>query len=114
MLEGDFLNSQSILRTIRASSSLESAQVAWSRPLNLPGAAKSNEKRLVEEAKRPELGEGQFYTHRELWGRLNKAAARGIRNEESSSKSTKPFEASIAGVKSSDRRTKAIARRFVG
>lgn len=66
MLEADLLNSQSILRTIRASSSLESAQVAWSRALNLPGAAA---KKRDTDLARPQLAEGQFYTHKELWGR---------------------------------------------
>lgn len=66
MLESDLLNSQSILRTIRASGTLESAQVAWSRALNLPGAT-TNKRDL--EMQRPQLGEGPFYTHKDLWGK---------------------------------------------
>jgi hypothetical protein len=37
MLQNDLIGSQAVLRTIRASSSLENAQVAWGRFLNLPG-----------------------------------------------------------------------------
>jgi hypothetical protein len=41
MLQNDLIGSQAILRTIRASSSLENAQVAWGRFLNLPGETPS-------------------------------------------------------------------------
>ncbi|KAF1979967.1 hypothetical protein BU23DRAFT_446693 [Bimuria novae-zelandiae CBS 107.79] len=65
MLEAELLGSASILRTIRASSSLESAQVAWGRALNLPGTAPV---RREVEVVRPPLAKGEFYTHKELWG----------------------------------------------
>jgi hypothetical protein len=91
MLQSNLISSQAILRTIRASSSLENAQVAWGRFLNLPGAAENSGntgsgtgsggilpglgKRQValdgEAGKimRPPPAAGQYYTHEELWGR---------------------------------------------
>jgi hypothetical protein len=95
MLQSDLIGSQAILRTIRASSSLENAQVAWGRFLNLPGKASTADggdtdsvsggsaipstgrlpKRSVTSSegrvKRPETrpGLGKPYTHKELWGR---------------------------------------------
>lgn len=67
MLQNNFIDSSAVLRTIRASSSLESAQQAWSRFLNLPGSASSSDpqKRSVL---RPAPTNGR-YTHKELWGR---------------------------------------------
>jgi hypothetical protein len=38
MLQNNLIGSQAILRTIRASSSLENSKTAWSRFLNLPGS----------------------------------------------------------------------------
>ncbi|KAJ4346980.1 uncharacterized protein N0V89_010913 [Didymosphaeria variabile] len=112
MLEGDLLNSQSVLRTIRASGSLESAQVAWSRPLNLPGAAGT--KKREEKVKRPQLAEGQFYTHKELWGRSGGAVPRPVKGKESSSESTGALSgATNAKVAWSEWRIEQIARRFV-
>lgn len=80
MLENDLINSSAVLRTLRASSSLESAQQAWSRFLNLPGSGGSNDdssgsaggnnprstKRSVH---RLAPANGKQYTHKELWGR---------------------------------------------
>ncbi|KAF9733070.1 hypothetical protein PMIN01_08752 [Paraphaeosphaeria minitans] len=111
MLEGDLLNSTSILRTIRASGSLESAQVAWSRVLNLPGAAGTKKKRGEEEMRRPQLADGQFYTHKELWGKGSGAVPRQAEGEESSSKPAS--EASDAEVTWSEWRLEKTARRFV-
>jgi hypothetical protein len=111
MLEDELLSSKSILRTIRASSSLESAQVAWSRMLNLPGAAGTKKKRGKEEVKRPQLAEGQFYTHRELWGRSEGVVPRQDEDEESSSKPTD--ESSEAEVTRKEWRIEKIARRFI-
>ncbi|OAL01264.1 hypothetical protein IQ06DRAFT_369350 [Phaeosphaeriaceae sp. SRC1lsM3a] len=86
MLQNELISSQAILRTIRASSSLENAQVAWGRFLNLPGRASSvdsgnsdsevgggvssgtsgpSKRRVVK----PEPALGKVYTHKELWGR---------------------------------------------
>ncbi|KAF2445751.1 hypothetical protein P171DRAFT_431147 [Karstenula rhodostoma CBS 690.94] len=109
MLEGDLLNSTSILRTIRASSSLESAQVAWSRVLNLPGAAGTTKKRGEEkEVKRPQLAEGQFYTHKELWGRSGGVVQRQAKNEDDGSSEASDVEATW-----SEWRIEKTARRFV-
>jgi hypothetical protein len=91
MLQNDLISSQAILRTIRASSSLENAQVAWGRILNLPGSDDDSGntnagtgsggrlpglgKRQVvsdDEARshlRPLPTTGIYYTHEELWGR---------------------------------------------
>lgn len=76
MLQGELISSPAVLRTIRASSSLESAQQAWSRFLNLPGSAGSGDtgddtstpsrKRSVQ---RLPPANGRQYTHKELWGR---------------------------------------------
>jgi hypothetical protein len=76
MLQGELIGSSAVLRTIRASSSLESAQQAWSRFLNLPGSAGSGDdgedasstpsKRSVQ---RLPPANGKQYTHKELWGR---------------------------------------------
>jgi hypothetical protein len=111
MLEGELLSSKSILRTIHASSSLESAQVAWSRVLNLPGAAGKKKKRGEEEVKRPQLAGGQFYTHKELWGRNEGDAPRQAEDEESSSK---PIgESSGAEVTWNEYRIEKIAKRFI-
>lgn len=76
MLQGELISSSAVLRTIRASNSLESAQQAWSRYLNLPGseasgddgedASASPSKRSVQ---RLPPANGREYTHKELWGR---------------------------------------------
>ncbi|KAJ4303754.1 hypothetical protein N0V90_002655 [Kalmusia sp. IMI 367209] len=96
MLEANLLNSSSILRTIRASSTLESAQVAWSRALNLPGNAGAR-KREVETLRKP-LDEGQFYTHKDLWGRnveggLWRKGEQGRRSSEEAEKVARRFAA---------------------
>ncbi|KAH4006812.1 hypothetical protein HBI56_027490 [Parastagonospora nodorum] len=78
MLQSDLIGSQAVLRTIRASSSLENAQVAWGRFLNLPGRASAGgsgsgnddgEGARKRQLLRPALADGKFYTHKELWGR---------------------------------------------
>ncbi|KAF9696528.1 hypothetical protein EKO04_005575 [Ascochyta lentis] len=76
MLQNELIDSSAILRTIRASSSLESAQQAWSRFLNLPGRAGGSDssgsnsptagKRSIQ---RLTPANGEHYTHKELWGR---------------------------------------------
>jgi hypothetical protein len=101
-----------MLRSIRASSSLEDAQQAWARVLNLPGATAARSRRWIEvemvetkgeggQTKRGEdekerrgrgsateaFGErvqkGEFYTHKDLWGRapVAEAALRQRRGE---------------------------------
>lgn len=75
MLQHDLINSSAVMRTVRASSSLESAQAAWSRFLNLPGSigsrgtgdetSASSRKRSVQ---RMPPANGRQYTHQELWG----------------------------------------------
>jgi hypothetical protein len=85
MLQSDLIGSKAILRTIRASSSLENAKTAWGRFLNLPGGMSGDnsgnandaggagiEKRDVSAgtgALRAPPTHGAYYTHEELWGR---------------------------------------------
>ena len=76
MLEHDLLGSSAVLRTVRASSSLESAQQAWSRFLNLPGSTgtstpgdETQTPRGKRSNQRLSPGNGRQYTHKELWGR---------------------------------------------
>ncbi|KAI4914676.1 hypothetical protein J4E90_004707 [Alternaria incomplexa] len=91
LLESELISAQAVIRTIRASSSLESAATAWSRFLNLPGGGGDDDDdgdagpvspsvpavpgvggRSVlarAEAKRPPPGNGRFYSHFELWNR---------------------------------------------
>lgn len=76
MLQDGLISSSAVLRTIRASSSLESAQQAWSRFLNLPGgsgvaddgedASTTLSKRSVQ---RLPPANWRHYTHKELWER---------------------------------------------
>ncbi|KAH6843511.1 hypothetical protein BKA58DRAFT_321653 [Alternaria rosae] len=89
LLESDLISAQAVIRTIRASSSLESAATAWSRFLNLPGGGGGDDDDAGSaspsspsvpgvqrpgvlgraEAKRPPPGNGRFYSHFELWNR---------------------------------------------
>ncbi|KAI4942031.1 hypothetical protein J4E91_010418 [Alternaria rosae] len=88
LLESDLISAQAVIRTIRASSSLESAATAWSRFLNLPGGGGDDDDAGSAspsspsvpgvqrpgvlgraEAKRPPPGNGRFYSHFELWNR---------------------------------------------
>jgi hypothetical protein len=78
LLEAEVLETPAVLKTIRASSSLESAQQAWGRILNLPGTESSSSrsperKREVEVGREPHrfpyIHVGSVYTHKELWGR---------------------------------------------
>jgi hypothetical protein len=92
MLSADLIHSQSVLRTIRASSSLEDAQQAWARLLNLPGGAKTVKRWVevevqtnkVQQVRRDAVEKegvkrpppvGAFYTHKDLWGRAAAAEA---------------------------------------
>lgn len=85
MLQSDLISSQAVIRTIRASSSLEDAQQAWSRFLNLPGkvggsgdrTAGSGDSTVSGDTRRSSLKKRtaiwlqpqRLYTHKELWGR---------------------------------------------
>jgi hypothetical protein len=88
MIESDLITAKAVMRTIRASSSLESAGTAWSRSLNLPGSGSdhddddddagsaspspaSNRPGILgrAEVQRPPPKDGRFYTHLELWNR---------------------------------------------
>ncbi|KAI4644309.1 hypothetical protein J4E93_006209 [Alternaria ventricosa] len=88
LLESELISAQAVIRTIRASSSLESAATAWSRFLNLPGGGSVDDEAGSAapsspslqgvgrssvlgraEAKRPPPGNGRFYSHLELWNR---------------------------------------------
>jgi hypothetical protein len=117
MLQNDLISSQAILRTIRASSSLENAQVAWGRILNLPGSDDDSGntnagagsggilhglvKRQV--ASDGEAGShlslppaaGRYYTHEELWGREKAATERKVKRTD-------------AGVRSEHRRASTV------
>ncbi|KAF1350292.1 hypothetical protein EJ07DRAFT_139360 [Lizonia empirigonia] len=68
MLQNGLIDSSAILRTIRASSSLESAQQAWSRFLNLPGYSGNSDTPQKRSVIRLLPANGR-YTHKELWGR---------------------------------------------
>lgn len=80
MLQNDLIKSAAVIRTIRASSSLEDAQQAWSRFLNLPGRVSSPTRGAGDsgdagvEKREPNLTrlpptKGRYYAHNELWGR---------------------------------------------
>jgi hypothetical protein len=93
MLQDNLISSQAVIRTIRASGSLEAAQVAFGRFLNLPGTVDSAAgdtgtsdsvgdslatKRSLNhtgaeggtaKSRRPPPASGRYYTHEELWGR---------------------------------------------
>ncbi|KAF1834311.1 hypothetical protein BDW02DRAFT_569208 [Decorospora gaudefroyi] len=88
MLLNQLIERLAVLRTIRASRSLESAQAAWNRFLNLPGAGSGSaddgadadadatldtspiEPMFKRSAiKRPPPKYGKYYTHQELWGK---------------------------------------------
>ncbi|KAF2134643.1 hypothetical protein P153DRAFT_402409 [Dothidotthia symphoricarpi CBS 119687] len=79
MLQSELLGTAAVLRTIRASAALESAQEAWGRSLNLPGRGSAGAGDVVVvvrrdadgggQGKRPLPAKGGYYTHQELWGR---------------------------------------------
>lgn len=93
MLQSELISSQSVVRTLRASGSLEDAETAFGHILNLPGGRGSSDtdddddntnsgrtRRRdihVEEGvdgagtklARPPPASGMYYTHQELWGR---------------------------------------------
>jgi len=95
MLQSNLISSTAIVRTIRASSSLENAQTAWGRFLNLPGSTGGGDnddaggdvggvtKRQTLELTaheggagdkpRPPPSSGRYYSHEELWGRVARA-----------------------------------------
>jgi hypothetical protein len=87
MLQNNLIGSQAILRTIRASSSLENSKTAWSRFLNLPGSGSTGNtggssgtgtgsdsgdsgSGVTRRALlRPPPADGTYDTHKELWER---------------------------------------------
>ncbi|KAF3010816.1 hypothetical protein E8E13_008509 [Curvularia kusanoi] len=80
MIQNDLIGSSAVLRTIRASSSLESAQQAWSRFLNLPedsepgdlggsDLGQSTPPIFGRSVQRLNVPNSRYYTHKELWGR---------------------------------------------
>jgi len=83
MLAAELIHSQAILRSIRVSSSLEDAQQAWSRVLNLPGAKGVGRRAVLEgwhgkvevQEAGGRLSNAEFYTHKDLWGRAPVAEA---------------------------------------
>jgi hypothetical protein len=86
MIQNELIGSSAVLRTIRAGSSLESAQQAWSRFLNLPqdtGSSDSGDntpghrihsfsRRSVQQLPVPN---SRVYTHKELWGQRERLSA---------------------------------------
>lgn len=80
MLQSELINAQSVIRTIRASSSLEGAKGAWSRFLNLPGIAATAAEIDGDDGQSLALSDGsvkkrtkahvpgRLFTHKELWG----------------------------------------------
>ncbi|KAJ5029612.1 hypothetical protein J3E72DRAFT_177547 [Bipolaris maydis] len=91
MLKANLITSLAVLRTIRASSGLESAQAAWGRPLNLPSGEGDDASAELSETlpsskaltargqlKRPQPENGRFYTHQELWNRSETQSAKRV------------------------------------
>ncbi|KAF1945781.1 hypothetical protein EJ02DRAFT_463030 [Clathrospora elynae] len=95
MLESGLIDSQAIIRTIRANAALADAQQAWSHSLNLPGGDSDDNygssdapaatgvpmfKKRGEESgvKRPPPADGKFYTHQELWNRSEPRARQSM------------------------------------
>lgn len=88
LLGNDLIQPNAVIRTIRASSTLEDAQQAWSRFLNLPGRVSSPggglsgpDDSIVPSLAKKAVGsmkispsDGKHYTHKELWGREDTAA----------------------------------------
>jgi hypothetical protein len=103
LLSSELISALAVIRTIRASSSMETAQTAWSRFLNLPGGSGGDDDAAADptaspsqsgglfgraEAKRPRPKNGMFYTHQELWNTtepvtVEKAAKQGVVEERS-------------------------------
>lgn len=101
MLQSNLIRPNAVIRTLRASSSLEDAQQTWSRFLNLPGTATTSagdlgsvdtdtgtddsnapashmrSKRAL--GARPPLREGEHYTHQDLWAGKRLLSARQSR-----------------------------------
>lgn len=91
MIQNELIGSSAVLRTIRAGSSLESAQQAWSRYLNLPqetGSSDSGDsdsggntpgQRIHSFSRRSvqrlPIPNSRLYTHKELWGRKERLSA---------------------------------------
>jgi hypothetical protein len=87
LLQNELIRSQAVIRTIRASSTLEDAKQTWSRFLNLPGRGGNTDgsdegttpntptvttrfvekRRVVKAAFTPTVT--RLYTHQELWNR---------------------------------------------
>ncbi|KAF2259460.1 hypothetical protein CC78DRAFT_621024 [Lojkania enalia] len=90
LLKAHLLTTSATLRTIRASTALEDAQIAWSRVLNLPGPSSTHDTpkaRLrglpVEKSGgkgREKRGKGErFFTHQELWDERHHEQSRSAR-----------------------------------
>jgi hypothetical protein len=98
LLSSELISALAVIRTIRASSTMETAQTAWSRLLNLPGGTGGDDDAAGDpaasssprggllgraEAKRPRPKNGLFYTHQELWNTsesvtVKKATKQGV------------------------------------
>lgn len=124
MLESNLITAQAVIRTIRASSSLESASTAWSRFLNLPGggsddgddagsaspSSTSNRPGILgrAEVQRPPPKDGRFYTHLELWNRS------GQRNKASAQEKTVPYGSVVVQAEEKHASTAAAEKARVG
>jgi hypothetical protein len=91
MLQNNLISSQAVVRTIRASNSLEDAKTSWGRFLNLPGSTGSDNgddsgglrkrqaleldarERSAGDKRRLPPASGRYYSHEELWGRVARA-----------------------------------------
>ncbi|CAN9431292.1 unnamed protein product [Alternaria alternata] len=123
MLESNLITAQAVIRTIRASSSLESASTAWSRFLNLPGggsddddagsaspSSTSNRPGILgrAEVQRPPPKDGRFYTHLELWNRSEQ------RNKASAQEKTGPYGSVVVQAEEKHASTTAAEKARVG
>ncbi|KAH7119126.1 hypothetical protein B0J11DRAFT_440548 [Dendryphion nanum] len=76
LLQAGLIHSNSTLRTIRATTSLEDAQTAWSKPLNLPGSSRASQAEKLNKfwgRRENRALKGSYYTHKDLWGRQSGA-----------------------------------------
>lgn len=98
MIQNELISSPAVLRTIRAGSSLESAQQAWSRFLNLPASAGGSDfshdtpSILGRSVQRLTVPNGKYYTHNELWGRKEHSIASELSQHDHIIESGRPLQ----------------------
>ncbi|KAF2878115.1 hypothetical protein BDV95DRAFT_589090 [Massariosphaeria phaeospora] len=107
MLEANLINAPAVIRTIRASSSLESAQQAWGRLLNLPGSPPAAKRSFVDKGgRRPVQAKGMHYKHKGLRARL--WGSRQVRDDTASA-----YGGGVVVVGAEEKRSGSAARVFV-